>query len=177
MFKKFFVMALSLVLIATSAVTPRRSEAAIGALLASTGAGAGIFFGVVFIVLGLGGAVISIPKIIQSGEGPSETNKEHWFTLWAGIIALDEESRSISFAEISPEFANELEMTPGEREAYNKELIHLNLVTETMMAEINSGHYNTINEAAEGWKKYQDSFSPDAYSAFRKLMLHVSKQL
>jgi hypothetical protein len=176
MFRKLFVTYLALAVITTSAVVPRRSEAAFAGLLLGGGPVA-VVFGALFLAGGVYSTVRAFVHLTdETGDRHKHINLGMLY-LFAGIILLDEKSGDMSFTEINDEAAKKWNLTWAEKEAYNNQVGHLNLIRETILASWNSGELKTVQDTAKAWDSYKDAISPEAWSAFKKVMNGIAQQI
>jgi hypothetical protein len=176
MIRKLFVIYLALAVVTTTAVIPRRSDALIGATLISGGTAA-VVLGAILMTVGTYSTVRSFMHLTdEEGDRHKHINLGMLY-LFAGFITLDQNTGDMAFGEISDENAKKWNVTWDEQVAYKSELLHLNLARESILASWNAGELKTVQDTAKAWEFYKDTISPEAWSAFTKVMSEVAQQI
>jgi hypothetical protein len=178
MLRKVLITYLTLAMI-TTAVTPRRSDALVGTVLLSGGTAA-VILGAVVLSAGVVSSVLGMRDLAESSDLSKEertTQRQNGVLLFLGILLLEQETGDYAFGNINDQTAKKLRVTPTEQIAYNNELTHLNLIREIILASWNSGKLKTIEDVSNEWARYQDVFTDEAWTAFQKVLIEVSKHI
>jgi hypothetical protein len=122
------------------------------------------------------GVLIMVPTIVYSAvlmaDGLYESHSTFGINnaIW-GLIIFDKNTNEVEFREISNEESKSAGLTTNEKEAFNTELVRINL----SMAEMNSTLANASKEnleatKAEALSTFKADVSPEALSAVQKIL-------
>lgn len=152
---------LSATLLISLAVHSPRSEATLALAFAPAGP-----IGVLIIVPSLVYSAVLMADGLYQGTSTFGINNAIW-----GVIIFDKNTNEVEFREISNEESKSAGLTANEKEAFNTELVRINL----SMAEMNSTLANASKEDLEATKAealatFKADVSSEAFSAVQKVL-------
>jgi len=174
--KKFVVLAL-VVALGLVVVQPRRSEAAVGAIVALGGGAASLL--VVGGVMTVGGfgflwAACHGPQYEDCTDGLGGLGM---ISILLGLLLLDEQNREIAFTALEAPQEQKLGVSVAQAQAYNSELPEINVIRETIQADvaarIDRGEEITNQQVKDQWQSYRELISSDAYFVLEKVSSQV----
>jgi hypothetical protein len=166
--KKFAVMAMAVSMLTTSALMPKRSEAALGLL---TGNLPLLVTGAVF-------TSADTPVFITCVGTPwGRSCHVAWYTGFLGafgLLLLDgAQNQTVAFDTLTAPQAAKLDIAPAQMDAYNHELAEINAIRETIQGDVlgrvQKGDTVLESQIHSMWTSYQSILSPEAFSALVKV--------
>jgi len=146
----------------------QKSEAAVAAVMAMTGAGAA---GSVAI------AGLASPFVGSIGYGIAGSGDDMsqgigiivgaYIGILVGAVLLDEESGDIQFNEIDSSVAEQLNISKSDIATYNSEVEEANIVFEEVRANL-SGE-SSVEESRAVWSEMKEFVSPATFKVMQKL--------
>ena len=148
-----------------SVAVPRRSEAAVGLIVAAPAA---ITVGAITLSAG---ALTSVISMSASKKWEDGIVGFVFGALAAGIglIILEDNSKSMNFAELDQVKASKLDLSAEQVLAYNNELDEINAIKQSIEAEVVKMENPSIEKAHALWQDMRTNISPEAYVALEKI--------
>ena len=90
-------------------------------------------------------------------------------SLGVGLFFLDEESGSMSFAELNDENAIKLGLSVEQKDAFNNSLEEINILKDEMTAALMEMEKPTLTDADHMWEQNKDLIDHDAFIAIKTI--------
>lgn len=162
------VIKVLLIALTISIVPVKKSEAAIGGVVALAGnpavggkvaiAGLGVF---------AGGTLLSIATGTSGGCEGGICIIPAFFGFLGGVILLDEETGSFEFSQLDNQAVKELGITEREAETYNSEIEEVNIIFAEVSGSLDEE--SSVEESKELWAEYSEFVSPETFQVMQKL--------
>ncbi|MBD65992.1 MAG: hypothetical protein CME62_12345 [Halobacteriovoraceae bacterium] len=163
---------LALVLIVITSITPKKSEAAIGA---ATGNAPMVIAGIAapFVVSG----TILAFEVAEGGRYQGALAFLSLFvTVPLGIILLDgEEEQAIEYTLMDKDMANDMGVTNAEMNSFNMEIDQANILLEEVSIKTQELVEPTPEAVRAIWEEYQEFVSLETFSAMEKIGSQFAK--
>lgn len=178
--KKLNTSIAALLLVSSSAamLTPSRSEAvALMTVSGSLTAGVTAAAVVTGITSLLGGYLImgDRQKFFSNELDWQGTNRILGGIVMAiGFVILDgQDGQKVSFAPISDELAQKFGLSAAEQKSFNRDVRRINLITESISAELAADSSITAQQAELEWRPHLAKLAPQTQSALAKVRAHI----
>ncbi|MBD65993.1 MAG: hypothetical protein CME62_12350 [Halobacteriovoraceae bacterium] len=158
-------------IIATTFITPKKSEAAIGLATGTTP----------LVIAGIA-APLAVGGVLELAEG---TDDMRGMAFWIGaivigiplgIILLDgEEEQAIEYTLMDEKMANKMGVTRDEMNSFNQEIDQANVLLEEVALETETLDNPTAEDVRGIWENYQDFVSPETFSVMEKIGAQFAK--
>lgn len=160
--KKLLITAFALMLTFAPA---QKSEAAVAAVMAATGAGAA---GSVAIA-GLASPIVgSAWFTLTSGDPAMGVAIGLSLGGILGLVLLDEEVGEVKFNQIDSEQAAKLKLNMKDVAIYNQEIEEANILVEEVTSYLSAE--SSVEESRELWNEMKDFVSPQTYKVMQQLV-------
>jgi hypothetical protein len=169
--KKLLVICLMTAMALQVVVVPRKAHATLGVMGYETVLGAHF--------LATAGALIAAGGVYDMVKIGEEGNKKASFKRFMrglgvfclGVVLLDEQGKTMPvYVPLSAERAAEIGLTHSEAEGYNSEIEEINSLVQAGVSEILSTKNPTAGQAKTFWMRRKELISPEAFSAFVKVV-------
>lgn len=164
--KKFIAVLLTVITLVN--LSPRKSEAVVGAVILPE-----TLIGIPFIVAG---AFLTAGSLVVAGDRYANYHdrEDAWLWFWVGVFLLDgEQGVDAVFTAVKPEEGAKLGLTSEELARYNEELPEINVIREHIVANLvtrtKKGETVDQKSAQSLWQAYSNQLSADAFSALKKV--------